>query len=302
VTEIVDALAKLAWPLIIALIVVAYRYEIRDILRRLSRVKKATVLGQQIELEEELDQLKATTEKAEAEVAPQQQPEGQSERAGSKPLFENEQLRDAQKLEREILSQARTSPKVALMLLSAEIDRRLRELLAATGWHQNIRATSTLRAIKQLQLQGSLPKHVIGSVKLFRDIRNRIIHGGPATDEEIIRAIDSGFVLLKAIDAIPVEISTVHSVNITLYDDAGCTHLVLDAKGVTLEATSPGGFQKFRVVPTTQAHFQVGRRVAWEWNIDHVWGPTWYKDPDTGECKQAWLQSAEFIGRHLDGV
>jgi hypothetical protein len=42
--------------------------------------------------------------------------------------------------------------------------------------------------------------------------------------------------------------------------------------------------------------------VASEWNMGRVWGATWYKDPESLECKQTWLQSAEFIGRHLDEV
>src|SRR5260370_27937517 len=191
----------------------------RDIMKQLSQVKKGKIFGQEFELDEKLDQLKETTEKAQAEVASREPQKRQSKPIDSESVLENEP-----KLEQEILNQARTSPKVALMLLSAEIDRRLRQLLAATGWHQNIKATPTVHAIAWLRAQGSLPEHVIGSVNLFQDVRNRIIHGKIATDEEIIRAIDSGFMLLKAIDAIPLEINTVHRVNVPLYDDAGCTH------------------------------------------------------------------------------
>jgi hypothetical protein len=29
-------------------------------------------------------------------------------------------------------------------------------------------------------------------------------------------------------------------------------------------------------------------------------GPTWYRDPDTGELALAWDGSLEFVGRNLD--
>jgi hypothetical protein len=138
--EILDAFTKLAWPLIIALAVVAYRYEIRDILKRLSQVKKGKFLGQEIELEEKLDQLEETTEKAQEEVASRESQQPQSEPVGSQPVFQEEQLH-AQKLEQQILNQARTSPKIGLMLLSAGIDLRVSQLLAASGWHKKNRAT-----------------------------------------------------------------------------------------------------------------------------------------------------------------
>jgi hypothetical protein len=105
----------------------------RDILKRLSQVKKGKIFGQEFELDEKLDQLKETTEKAQEEVASREPRTRQSKPIDSEAAVEHEQLRNAQKLEQEILSQARTSPKVALMLVSAEIDRRLRELLTATG-------------------------------------------------------------------------------------------------------------------------------------------------------------------------
>jgi hypothetical protein len=55
-------------------------------------------------------------------------------------------------------------------------------------------------------------------------------------------------------------------------------------------------------MPTTQTHFQVGKQVSWEWNGKFVLGPAWYRDSETGEVKQAWVGSTEFIGRHLDDL
>jgi hypothetical protein len=179
----------------------------------------------------------------------------------------------------------------------------LRRLLAATGWHHNIKNTSLSGSVEQLEAQGSLPRYVSTSAKLFDAVRNKIIHGGTATDDDILRAIDSGFQLLKAIESIPLARNIVLRVNVPIYSDSGCTQAINDGMGIILETISPDGDEKsYRIFPTTRTHFQIGKQVAWEWNLAKVWGAAWYRDANTGEIKQAWVASSEFIGRHLDDV
>ncbi len=287
---LIGAISSLLWPIIVAGAIYSFQIELRSLLRRLSHIKKGKVFGQEFELEEKLDQLQEATEKVEKEIVATQQP----------PL-ELERSEPAEQLEEQLLRDASKSPKVTLMLLAAELDKRIQRLLAASGWQQNIKAGSTSAAIEQLRAQGSLPEHVSGSVKLFQEVRNKIVHGKIADDQDILRAIDSGFTLLRAIESIPLESNTVHRTRLPFYSDPECAHLVNDATAIVLETVSPGGFQKsFRVFPTTRAHFVVGQRVAWEWNVANAWGPSWYKDPDTGKCTKAWHSSREFIGRHLD--
>jgi hypothetical protein len=290
--EIIGAIASLTWPVIIAVVFWYFRNEIRALLQRLSQIKKGKLFGQEFELDEKLDQFKRVTDKIQAEVA-----------AIPLPLSISSQEEPAETLEKQLLREADRSPKITLMLLAAELERRLRQLLAATGWQQNIKAAPLSKAIEQLRAQGSLPEHVSGSVKLFQEIRNRIIHGGQATDEEIFRAIDSGFTLLRSLESIPAEINIVHRTGVPLYSDQNCSQLIQDASGIILETISPGGSQKsFRIFPTTRNRFQVGKRVAWEWSPNRIWGKAWYRDAETGEQKQAWISSSEFIGRHLDDI
>ena len=52
---------------------------------------------------------------------------------------------------------------------------------------------------------GQLPPHVPSSLKLFSQVRSKIVHGGGADDAEVLCAIDSGLTLLKALHAIPLE-------------------------------------------------------------------------------------------------
>ena len=56
------------------------------------------------------------------------------------------------------------------------------------------------------------------------------------------------------------------------------------------------------ILPTTRKDYRRGQRLSWEWNSQRVYQTVWYKDPDSGEIKRAWLASAEFVGRDLDDV
>jgi hypothetical protein len=134
-------------------------------------------------------------------------------------------------------------------------------------------------------------------------MRNRLIHGQDATKDNILRAIDSGITILNTLKAIPHEINIVYHPCAELFSDADAKTRILELCGLILETTSPGGTTKqYRILPTTRRDYQRGRRVSWDWNPKNVYGPTWYKDPDTGEIKQAWLGSTEFVGRELNGA
>jgi hypothetical protein len=160
-----------------------------------------------------------------------------------------------------------------------------------------------VRAVAQLQKQGGLPEHVIGSVKLFQEIRNRIIHGGTATDEEILRAIDSGVMLLKAIDAIPVEINTMHRINVPLYADAGCTQPVQGARGLMLETTSPAHYKNNSKSFPPRGHVF---RSGGGWHGSGTWVVSGVRPgteiPIPTNVRRLGCNRRNFVGRHLDDV
>lgn len=157
------------------------------------------------------------------------------------------------------------------------------------------------QAIAEVHKTYGLAAHVPSSLHHFWDIRNRLIHKGEGTDEDILRAIDSGLSILRALQAMPREINVVYESNVQVYSDEGLTLSLTDVHGVLLETHSPGGVSKtFHIYPTSLDHFRKGKPVSWEWNMSLVVGPAWYRDTVSGKAKQAWLSSAEFIGRHLD--
>jgi hypothetical protein len=88
-----------------------------------------------------------------------------------------------------------------------------------------------------------------------------------------------------------------------LYSDPEGKNVLTGVKGLILESTSPGGATKRHAVfPTTRKHFKRGQRVAWEWHNQNKYGPSWFRDPDSGEIKQAFAGAMEFIGRDLNGT
>lgn len=286
---LLQAIAALLWPIFAFVALVVFRSEIADIARRL---RKGKLLGQEIELNESLRRLGESAQSFEKTVAELPSQVAEPDQQG---LANQERVID------QIVSEAARSPKVALIRLASELEKQARQLLATTG-HLNGRTHIPVsQAIVELHEKFGLPRHVPSSLNLFWETRNRLIHGGEGTDEDVLRAVDSGLTIFKALQALPREVTTVRHPGVELFSDADLTRVIPNAKGVILETITPGGLAKsLRIFPTTQTHYQRGRQVAWEWSMQNAWGQSWYRDPDTGQVKCAFHRSAEFVGRHLD--
>lgn len=265
----------------------------KELAHLLSRLKKGKLLGQEIELNESLEKLQQAAQGEQVEVAALPQPT-------PPPKTEAEVIQD-QSIAQRIISEAATSPKAALISLAAELERLAREVLATTGQLPGRRFVPIQQAIDEVHKTYGLAAHVPSSLHHFWDVRNRLIHKGEGTDEDILRAIDSGLSILRALQAMPRAVTVVYDPNVPVYSDEGLTAPLTNVHGVLLETHSPGGVSKsFRIYPSSQNHFKKGKQVSWEWNMSLVVGPGWYRDQSTGEVKEAWSSSAEFIGRHLD--
>ena len=287
---LLQAIAALLWPLFAFTALFVFRSQIADLARRL---KKGKLLGQEIELNESLDRLDKSAASIQQEVAALPAPVSDAQ-------TKEEQVAEESTV-RNILSEAARSPKAALILLASELEKLARQILASTGYLQGRRLIPVQQAIAELDQKFGLPRHIPSSLKFFWEARNRLIHGGEGTDQDILRAIDSGLTILKALQAMPREVNVVYDPATTLYVDPDLTTPMPNVKGVILETLAPGGASKtLRIFPTTRTHFKKGHQVAWEWNMRATFGPAWYRDPITGEHKEAWSSSAEFVGRHLD--
>lgn len=286
-SNLIKAIASFLWPILGFVVVYLFKEEIRDLLRRL---KKGKLFGQEVELDASLKQLNASAVAVASEVSqlPPASPDSELK-------IPDEDTSD------EILKLAATSPKAALVTLSAKIEKEARDLVAVTG-HLKGRSHLGLReAVGEVAATTGLPPHVAGSLKQFSEVRNRIVHGHGATGDDVLSALDSGITILKALTAIPRETNVVWNPGVAVYSDPELKTQISGVKGVILETTSPGGTKKSkRVFPSTKDWFKKGQRVSWEWSFGKTWPEAWYKDPETSEIKSAWGSAAEFVGRPLD--
>ncbi len=294
IAPILQAVASVAWAAFAFTALFVLRPAIINAMGRLS---KAELFGQKIELREELEALQASASAATFEVGVGDM---QVSAAAMQQFDEKEEKFDAAVTA--ILNQAKVAPKLALIALAAELEKQARQGLAVRGLLNDRRNVPIAKALGELGQYG-FPPNLAGSVRLFMDVRNKIVHGETATDDDALSALDSGLTILRALDALPKETNIIHHPGVDIFSDKDCRIRIVDAKGVILETISAGGVIKsFRIFPTTRTHFKKGKAVAWEWNMQKIWGKAWYKDLESGVIKDAWDSSAEFVGRHLDEV
>lgn len=287
--DLIQAVAELLWPILVFTTVLIFRRNVRELL---SRLKKGKLFGQEVELEASLKVLEQQSTVVATELPPVPVPPATLQDRMASPESSNK-----------IIELSAKSPKAALMLLATQIERQLRLVMAISGHHSREKDTSPGAIASYLAGIGWLTKNMVDTVHRFRDVRNQIVHGYDAKPDHILSAIDSGITILKALEAIPNEINTVYHPGVDIYLDKECTRKIEGVRGIILETTSPGGtVRSHRIYPTTTTSYVKGKQVAWEWNMGNMWGPSWYRDPDSGEIKEAWAGSTEFIGRHVEEV
>jgi hypothetical protein len=186
--DLISAFAALMWPVVALAIVGWFRPEIRAIL---SRIRKGKFLGQEIELAELEAKTVAAEVKAEDWGASSGALEPHREASGTvgPDIAQNE-------IE-EVLREASRSPRLGLMLLSAKIERAARDLAADTGLDVSRRPVPLGILIRGLAQAEQLTFEDAAALNLFNHVRNRIVHGHDADDDEVARAIDSGTRLLR---------------------------------------------------------------------------------------------------------
>jgi len=288
--EFLKAIAALLWPIFAFSALFLFRPEIRNILQR---IRKGKLLGQELELQESLERLESSKDAALAEVEAQPTPQLPA------PAPQTEAADD---VARQVLREAGESPKAGLLLLSAEIERSLREILLSNGWAQPGRPLSISRSLELLAANGSLPTALLGATRDFYRVRNEIAHGIGASEGDVLRAVDAGTEIYRALTSVPHATHTVVAADLPLYSDPDGKHPYPDLRAVVLsnEAKPGRGRVTESAHPVRPGAFLVGQKVSWHWDMSHVVGEAWYHDPQTGNPKYGWTSSALFDGKPLN--
>jgi hypothetical protein len=195
--DLIRAIGSL-WTLVAVVLAFYFRKPIVALISGL-KLKKANFPGGGIELEKDLDKLEAGTkglEEKAAIVVPPDQPQPQPT---VRPDAVDQDRYDY--LVRDVLSEAGTSPKAALMLLSAQLEAESRRLIQESTGEPPRPGPAPLHNIGALVRLG-VPNDLARSMRQFWEIRSRIVHGYEADEANVLRAIDIGLRLLSVLKAL----------------------------------------------------------------------------------------------------
>ncbi|MBB6482725.1 hypothetical protein [Spirochaeta isovalerica] len=279
IVKIIEAISTVLWPIITLIIILLFK---SDISTFLNRIKRGTLFGNEIELADEIDDLREVVSKSKNEI-----PEDRN------PVDDYSQ---------KIIEFSTQNPRTGLLELAIEIEKTVKNIMYSSGWYKSINIVSIPSSVDFLVKKGVIPKNTLSSLKIFWDVRNKIIHSrGKTSDQEIIKVIDIGLTLLRTLKIIPQTKHTVYNTNIEIYKNKECTIIDKDVVGIILEEKSPGkSITNYRIYPTKRRDYKVGLSLSWEWDMNTVFEDRYYIDPETHEKKCAWNSSAEFIGRDLE--
>jgi hypothetical protein len=295
VLELLRVTGQLLWPLTIIVILILFRTDIHKVLSRLRRGK---FLGQELELGEE-------TQKVEKQVEAAEQAEP------TKPLMDPAKdtfaqlsnLHAAGEKVRNFLAEASQDKLLALLRIWIEIEQEVRTIVATHGLLQFSSRPSVREYVKVLAQRKVITQETADSIANFYELRNRLVHGriGDTYHEaELLALIDSGLRLLEILRLIPRQTYKVFDL-VPFFSDALATVRVEGAKAVILETTISDGRHIYAAYPTTKPYAR-GQTLSWEWNLRNVWGPAWYRDPESGQVKLGWDSAGEFVGRPLETI
>lgn len=176
IAELIRASASALWPILAFVALLVFR---KDIAAAMKRLRKARVLGHSVELDSDLEKLHEEVGSAAGVIA-----------------AEDDSVQ-------KILEMSAQSPKAALLLLVTELEAEGRRALVSTGLLKTSRQPLSLpRVVARLGDHHELPAYLPDAVKLFQRVRNRIVHGGTASDAQIMRALDSGVILYRTLAAL----------------------------------------------------------------------------------------------------
>jgi len=148
-------------------------------------IKSVKVGGVEVGLGDAIKQLSSKTEKAEKERK-------------ARPATAVAATTLAEEVE-EVDTVARTSPEAALLLLSAKLERSLRNLAYATSISDRARLMILPNLLRALAEAGVLGDSTVSAVNEFQAIRNRVAHGVDAPRTDLDAMLSIGTRLLTAV-------------------------------------------------------------------------------------------------------
>jgi hypothetical protein len=208
VRAVAELLRALQWPLVALIITHYFR---GDIQKLLLRVRRGSLFGAEVELAQALDLLEEGTEPQDALAQPSPSDARDGETMlpdGSREDEDLERARTAAAFskEQDILRTAAISPRAALMLLSSEIESTLRRLATDDEIEGQLprytRPPTVSEMARDLTKTGTITERTEDNIANLWRARNLVVHEGQGEDDDILRALDSGLLILRNLTAL----------------------------------------------------------------------------------------------------
>lgn len=204
-SELLRAVAELLravqWPLVTIIVAFFFR---GDIQKLLARVRRGSLFGAEVELEQALDMLEAGAGAAERQMMALPDGQERGEQAAPEAERDDEQAMERMETElaqeREILRTASISPRAALMLLSSQIEASLRRLAAEETVEERMprdtRFLPVAQIARELATAEAISARTEENIENLWKVRGLVVHEGQGENEDVLRAIDSGLTIL----------------------------------------------------------------------------------------------------------
>lgn len=291
--QIISALAQLAWPIAIFAIAFLYRKQIRELL---SRIKSANLFGNAVEFA--VETIQGATEDIKARAAGEEA-DPKIHMSGPLPDFSRkledstfhltlyEEPRDAATIAA-LKAAIRDNPFIGLMSVSVQIERNLRDMLAARVGRAALEIPGVQSLAKQASQECGLGQPFYDAIREFISVRDRLAHyqADEQTRDQTRLIAEAGLELLETLQRIPRSEMFVTFAGLPVYLDAACAILADDLEGLEIAfAATPGATGDIRIMATQRKrYYQPGNRVTPNWK------------PDEKKRSQLWVKAPESCG------
>ena len=304
IATLIRAVGSLLWPIVAGYVVIRNEKQIRSLLERL---RKGKILGQEIELDGTLKELKRQVSAVEEETPPPSLPASSepttidanvdTKKPSPAKLVPHRDIKSSNFMSadetflKELLETAAKSPTVALIQLASGIEK-----LANIIWSDLDDGTKPIRPSVRVLIDGLshvLPPSVPSALRTFWEVRNRIVHGRDADDHEALSALDSGISLYKSLKAFSRSYAVVIRSEIPIYTDDKTIDRIPDGTAVELDFRSSGE----RIIwPTSRKGYVPQMVVKKEFAPAGAFFNVWIKDESTGQAIKIFDSAADFVG------
>lgn len=266
-SDLIDLIDAIAWPVVAAVGFFLFRRPLRDALDNATQVR---IAGQEIQIGRErlatLDGLIKRMEEAEGLRAGETSP-----------------------LQQRILDRAEADPQIALADLESSISAAVDYLARANGWVGDLADGPSdlwFRLLQVHRLSESQPE-TLPALFLYSELQDAALNGAlKASRSDTLRIVRFGLRIHAYLTKLPARVSTVLDSGLPVFADAECTMRRGDVDAVLIRTERMGEPPLDRVWPCTRT-YEPGTRVTWTFDESHSWPTSWWRKAD-GEIVRVW--------------